>query len=224
MLKTTEKEQALLLRRKGYSYNEIVEKIDVSKSTLSLWLRKVGLSKKQKQRLTEKKLLAMKRGWQKAHFLRIEKLRQIRSLACSEINKLSKTEKFLIGAALYWAEGNKEKEEGRSTDLKFSNTDVNMLRLFQKWLREVFDLRSESLVYELYIHKTTDFVAESKFWSEQLNIAQNKIRVYFKPHNPNPHRKNINKNYHGLIRIVAPKSVTFVRKISGWVDGIYKNW
>ena len=62
--KTQEKQRAITLRKQGLSYNEILKKVPVSKSSLSLWLRSVGLAKEQKQRLTEKKLTSMKRGWE----------------------------------------------------------------------------------------------------------------------------------------------------------------
>lgn len=52
--KIEEKKKAIELRKQGLSYREILEQIPVAKSSLSLWLRSVGLSKKQKQRLTEK--------------------------------------------------------------------------------------------------------------------------------------------------------------------------
>jgi len=46
--------KAIELRKKGLSYSEILKCVPVAKSTLSLWLRSVGLSKKQRQRLTDK--------------------------------------------------------------------------------------------------------------------------------------------------------------------------
>ena len=60
--KIEEKNKAIELRKQGLSYKEILEQISVAKSSLSLWLRNVGLSKKQKQRLTEKKLKSALRG------------------------------------------------------------------------------------------------------------------------------------------------------------------
>jgi transposase len=63
-VKVKEKEIAIELRRQGYSYSEILKRVPVAKSTLSLWLRSLGLAKQQKQRLTEKRLAALKRGWE----------------------------------------------------------------------------------------------------------------------------------------------------------------
>jgi transposase len=78
-VKVKEKEIAIELRRQGYSYSEILKRVPVAKSTLSLWLRSVGLAKQQKQRLTEKRLAALKRGW--------EACRKKRILIMSKIKK-----------------------------------------------------------------------------------------------------------------------------------------
>jgi transposase len=51
---------AIQLRREGYSYSEILKKVPVAKSTLSLWLRSVNLTNSQKQKLTLKKLKSAK--------------------------------------------------------------------------------------------------------------------------------------------------------------------
>ena len=42
-----EKQRALALRRQGWSYNDILKEVGVSKSTLSLWLRDVPLADEQ---------------------------------------------------------------------------------------------------------------------------------------------------------------------------------
>lgn len=46
MARTKDKEKALALRSKGYSYSMIKEEIGISKSTLSGWLRDFPLSDK----------------------------------------------------------------------------------------------------------------------------------------------------------------------------------
>jgi len=77
MTKIKEKERAIKLREKGFSYSEILKWIPVSKSTLSLWLKRVGLSKIQKQRLTEKKLAAALRGARAKREQKIELINKI---------------------------------------------------------------------------------------------------------------------------------------------------
>ena len=54
-MKKALKERAIELRKQGLSYNEILLQIDVAKSSLSLWLRDIKLTKEQKNRLKKKK-------------------------------------------------------------------------------------------------------------------------------------------------------------------------
>jgi len=75
--------------------------------------------KKQKQRLTEKKLVAIKKGGEARHRERIKRTKEIKTTAKKEIKEISDRELWLIGIALYWAEGTKEKNKG--TILKFGN-------------------------------------------------------------------------------------------------------
>ncbi len=222
--KEVEKIEALRLRGKGFSYREILEKVPVAKSTLSLWLRNVGLSNRQKQRLTDKKLAAMKRGWKNAQWIKIKRSLEIRKNAEAELSSLSKRERWLSGIMLYWAEGSKERVLGKAPGIRFSNSDVAMLVLFRSWLMEFLDVRKEQLRYELYIHENADWSAAKKFWASKLHISKDSIRVYFKRNHPKPNRRNIGSSYQGLIRICVLKSISSSRKISGWIGGVYKNW
>ena len=108
------KTKAINLRREGLSYSEILKKIPVAKSTLSLWLRSVNLTKRQNQRLTEKKLLAIKKGGQSRKNWRLLNTQQIKEQAFLEakkkIKKIDARDLWLMGIMLYWAEGSKEKE------------------------------------------------------------------------------------------------------------------
>ncbi len=47
--KKEERKKAIQLRKKGLSYSKILKQVPVAKSTLSLWLRSVGLTKRQKK-------------------------------------------------------------------------------------------------------------------------------------------------------------------------------
>jgi hypothetical protein len=49
--KRREREQAIAFRQQGLSYSEIRQRVPVAKSSLSVWLRQVGLSEWQRQRL-----------------------------------------------------------------------------------------------------------------------------------------------------------------------------
>ena len=222
-IKESEKTKAIELRKKGFSYVEILKSVPVAKSTLSLWLRSVGLSKKQKQKLTEKKLASMERGWLKWKQKRVDFVEKTKAQARADVKNISARELWLIGVALYWAEGAKEKEKSVSQQVNFNNSDPLMANLFLRWLREVAKVNEEDLVYEIYIHENSknNLDKVKKYWAEKLKIGINKLdRVYFKRNKIKTNRKNISDNYFGLVRIRVRKSSTLNRRISGWVEGI----
>lgn len=225
--KNTEKQKAIKLRKKGFSYGEILKQVPVAKSTLSLWLRSVGLSKKQEQRLTEKRLAAMKRGWEACRRKRILTSNKIKEAAEKEIGRISDRELWLIGIALYWAEGNKEKDNNIGQGVIFSNSDPAMIKIFLKWLRDMIGIQNNQIKVEIYIHENSkNSVADAiDYWSNIANIPTNEFKyIYFKRNKINTKRKNIGDKYYGLLRVRVGRSSSLNRKISGWVNGIYKNY
>jgi transposase len=56
------REKVIILRKSGKTYSEIRKIFPIAKSTISGWLKGVGISKSQIQVFTEKKRLAGLRG------------------------------------------------------------------------------------------------------------------------------------------------------------------
>ncbi|MBI3075022.1 MAG: hypothetical protein HYY92_02305 [Parcubacteria group bacterium] len=224
LAKQKEKERAIYLREAGLAYSEILKKIPVAKSTISLWLRTVSLSVKQKQRLTEKKIQGALRGAQKRHLMRMERWRKIKTSSRKKVGALSRRERWVAGVMLYWAEGSKEKIYRGGNGIRFSNSDVVMIVLFREWLREFFKISEKKIWYELYIHEKADWDAVRNFWALKLGVTSNDIRVYFKRHNPSPKRKNTGKEYHGVLRIAVKNSVDCLRELDGWIQGVSDSW
>src|SRR3989344_8168479 len=103
--------RALQMRLKGHSYNEISEILNISKSTLSLWLRDVVLSDKARERLSGRVRQGVfngliKRNKMQTHVAQIRS-REIRLKAAARIERVLDKDLLLIGAVLYWAEGYK---------------------------------------------------------------------------------------------------------------------
>jgi hypothetical protein len=146
--------RAIELRRQGNTYSEILRVIPVAKSTLSLWFHDVGLAEHQKQRITEKRVEGQKRASVARRTQRIRKQEEIWSVAEREIGNISKRDLWLIGIALYWAEGTKEKEWRPGSMLAFSNSDPRMIRVFLAWLREFGDISLGQIKFEIYVHET----------------------------------------------------------------------
>jgi hypothetical protein len=221
------KEKVIALRKSGKTYSEIMKIIPVAKSTISVWLKDVGISKSQKQAFTEKKRLGSLKGGLARRNQRINIYNKIVGEAELEIGKMTKRELWLIGTALYWAEGSKEKEGAPGTGIIFSNSDDKMVRLFLKWLIEIIGITKEQIKCEIYIHDNhKDNVNRfQKFWSEKTGFPLSHFdRVYFKKNKIKTIRKNTGDLYFGLLRVRVYASSSLNRKVTGWVKGINKYW
>lgn len=226
LTKENERNKAIELRKRGLSYREILREVLVAKSTLSLWLRSVKLSKKQKQRLTEKKLASARRGAVRKHEIKVEKANDIIHRAFSDIKKISAKDLFLIGVALYWAEGSKEKEYRPGSGINFANSDCDMAKIFLKWLIKICGIDKDRIVFEIYIHENNKYRLNQvvNYWSATTGYSKDNFsRIYFKKNKINTKRKNIDNLYYGLLRIKVKASSELNRKVQGWIKGICEN-
>ena len=219
------KERAVALRKEGKSYSEILKTIPVAKSTLGLWLKDVGLSKTQKQQLTEKRLAAVKRGGEAKKNERLKRTQRIEEDAIIEIGKISTRELFLIGIVLYWAEGSKQKIHNPSERVNFSNSDAPMITVYLKWLKMI-GVNDIDIHLSVYLHDTAKHRMKEvqEYWSKSLKLRINRFeKIYFKKGSVKSFRKNTGEGYYGQIRVSVAKSTDLNRKINGWIRGITKN-
>ena len=216
-------EKAIKLRREGLSYNEILRQVPVAKSTIALWLHSVGLSKRVKHILTEKKRLAALSGAKARHDERIRSTRQIFKKCKEELGPLSKRDIFILGIALYWAEGSKEKEEKPGSSVRFTNSDARMVKLFLVWLLDIAKVTKEKIHFSIYIHANqADYIDRQRiYWSEQTGFDLSCFnRVYYKVHRLKTNRINIGDSYHGVLNVNVRSSSVLLRKIAGWVQAM----
>lgn len=223
--KHKEREEAIKLREKGLSYREILAQIPVSKASLSLWLKDVTLLPGHAYRITEKRLAAARGGALKKKENRIALTKEIKDKARKEIGKLSKRELWLIGIALYWAEGSKEKDH-RSAKVLFSNSDPYMIKVFTRWLLEVIGLPKEKIVFNIVLHENNKHRIDvvQKFWLNHTGFSKENFgNIYFKKNIVNTKRKNVGENYFGLLRVFVKESSSLNRRIQGWTEGLYQH-
>lgn len=220
-MKTDLKQKAILLRKQGKSYREILEHISVSKSSLTLWLQDVKLTHSQVKKLQEKRKAHAYLGSQKRRIDRITKTKDIMNRSSSEIGTITSRELFLLGVVMYWSEGAKQKIRNVSQRVTFANSDPRMVKIFLLWLDRICHIPTDDLRFELYIHKNADIEKACKFWKRELNIKILPIRL--KKHKIKL-RRNVNADYKGLIRVTVSKSTDLNRRISGWIKGITDNW
>jgi len=208
---------AIKLRKSGKSYNEILEKVSVCKSTLSLWLRDIKLTPKQLNAL-------YRRAYEKGRYKgakanqqkRIEKTKIIISAARKEVREKSlfKNPLFLSGIMLYWAEGAKKDES-----INFSNSDPRMIKFMMRWFREICEIPEEKFRIALHIHELHCRKDIERFWSDITMVPLSQFhKIQIKPTSLR-HRKN--PLYDGTCGIRISNKDLF-RKIKGWRLGVLK--
>lgn len=94
-------QKAIAMRAKGHMYSEILTEIPVAKSTLSDWLKSVGLAKPQMQRLTKKRLEAGRRGGLSRRNAREREVKYLLDAGVEEVGSLSDRGLWLVGITLY---------------------------------------------------------------------------------------------------------------------------
>lgn len=216
--------QAVHLRTQGLSYSEIRSKLQVSKSTLSEWLRYIPLQKHQEKRLYDKGAVARALGSKALKEYRIKKTKIIIEGAINEVSQ-HKIDLWLVGAILYWAEGHKQKVHNPSQRLMFSNSDPHMIAIYMKWPQESLKIEHENLTFDIYIHETyKKSKAELiKYWSNITKVSAEYFNhTYFKKNKVFSYRKNRGKKYFGVLRICVRRSADLNRKVTGWIQGITK--
>ncbi|WKZ25503.1 MAG: hypothetical protein QY322_03915 [bacterium] len=221
--KPLEKKNAIKLRKLGYSYSEILKEVKVSKSSLSSWLRDVKITNSQIDRLRLKNSTARKLGSIVLKRNRIEKTKAIINKAKLEIGKLDQNYLKVIGTVLYWTEGSKQKEHNPSKELVFTNSDVNMIKIYLLWLRKCLSIKPEDIKFEIYIHETYNKTQKELilFWAKISGFTKDNFKkIYFKKNKVNSFRKNRGKEYNGVLRVSVKRSTDINRKVMGWVEGI----
>jgi hypothetical protein len=212
-LRLAEKHEAIGLRKKGNSYSEIMEKIpNISKSTLSGWLKNIELTSVQKDRLLSK----VKIGSEKSRLLGSLKNKEnaerrilmIQQEAERQYRALYRNPLFKIGLCLYWAEGAK-----KSRAFQFINSDPEMIKLMLRWLRQVLRVDCREIKIRLFIHEIYAHENCELFWS---NISGISAESFYKTvYKPTIHQHKKNPNYKGCCRLDISKSEIYW-KIVRW--------
>ena len=213
-LRLEEKRKAIQLRQKGLTYSEIRNIIpNLSKGTLSGWLKNIELSPDQRTRILEK--LKAGRGYSSIQGAwankkkAIDRISGIQKVAEKEYKKYTKSQLFNIFLCLYWAEGAK-----KSRCFQFMNSDPLMIKVLLKCLREMFKISEDEIKIRLFIHKVYAEENCEKYWSEIADIPVESFKKTI--YKPTVHSTKKNPDYKGCCRIELTGS-EFYWKVEKWI-------
>lgn len=209
-------QRALFLRKKkGYSYNEILEEIPVAKSTLSEWLRHIELSSAQRDRLKEKgRQAAFHLGeWNRKK--RQMEVMKIREVAEKQISILTQDQFFIAGIMLYWAEGDKG-----GKGVQISNADPILIQFMMGWFRKCLYISEDRFTASIHYHRGQNEQDMRIFWSNLTGIPLSHFRKGFCKPPGTGHRKHY--LHWGVFRIRIRRATNLFHQIMGWKNGLIK--
>jgi len=216
--------EARTLRREGKSIKEIAKSLTVSVGSVSSWCRNVVLTNFQIENLARRSTDPFF-GKKQEYILKRKretdnKIRNLREQGIEEIGKLTTREIFLIGVALYWGEGFKKDHQ-----VGLANSDIKVAKFFMYWLLRCFSLTSSQLIFRVTVNASyKERIREiEEYWAQELNVS---ISDFSKPFFQNTTWKKEYENkedYHGVVRIKVRKSMDFLRKIHGYIEGLARH-
>ncbi|MCX5211110.1 hypothetical protein OG689_17740 [Kitasatospora sp. NBC_00240] len=213
--RTEHRETARRLRAEGRTYDEIQAAPGVSKSSISLWVRDVPVPNADGIRRDRMRRAAETR-WGPVRSQRDEERRATKAAAAAEIGPLSDRDLFLVGIALYWAEGSKDKPYDRRESAAFINSDPDVVSVYLSWLR-LLGFGEERWRLRVSIHESADVAAAELFWAGLAEVPVERLsRSTLKRHNPTTVRKNVGDNYRGCLVVSVLDSADLYRRIEGW--------
>ncbi len=221
MAKPKQRLEARNLRSRGVSIKAIAKELGVSVGSVSGWCSDVVLSQTQLEKLAKdakdpnygKRL----ENSQKQHKLSVAKGEQLLKVGIKAVGKLSKRELFLVGVALYWAEGFK-----KDSQAGLGSSDPEMILLFVRWLKDGFGYTNSDLLLRVTVNEAHEYrIGEiTEHWSELLGIPIADFKKPFYQHVKWKKEYDRPEEYFGVLRVRVRRSKDFLRKIYGYIAGL----
>lgn len=175
-MKYKERDRALELRIKHkLGYATIAKQLNVSKSTLSRWLKDLPLSEK---RIHELRRENWARGEASRELFRQtmrqkreEKDAQIYEEQRKQLGTLSRQSVFVAGLMLYLAEGDKKD----IYHIGLANTDPEIIKFFLRWLQDFLKIPQSRIRIQLHLYESMNINKERVFWQKQTGLPRDQF-------------------------------------------------
>jgi len=211
--------RARVLRLGGARYSEIVDALGVSQSSVSHWVRDIPSSvlgaATWSERGRDRRAAAVE--LRQAHAAHARS--RSRSELAATLGALSAREVMLLGAIAYWCEGAKAKPWRRSQQVRFTNSDPGLLRLFLRFVEET-EVPHGPVYFRLHIHESADAGRARAFWRAKLGATDEQfVGTEIKRAKPTTNRRNTADDYHGCILLGVRRSADLYRHLEdvAWV-------
>lgn len=213
------KEKAIYFRKIGYSYGMIADKLGLSKSTMSDWLKE--LPYKPSKEVIERIGLARATSAQNRHQVKVDSIIKAKNEAYEEIGEISNRDLKLLGIGLYLGEGSKMHE-----NVRIVNSDPEIILLAIKWFNVICGVSLENIAITIHIYPDVDENIAKKYWSNLTNVPLSQFRQTQVDYRTDKTSKKKHKLSYGTahLQIVTRGDkrlgVFLHRKIIGWIEKV----
>lgn len=166
------RKQAASLRKRGFSYNLIAQKIPVSKSTLSYWLSSLPYKPNRlvKKRIAQRLLqFVMSR-----RDIKIKTEQAMAKEAEALFPTLSERDLHMFGLGLYLGEGSKA-----LSNLRIANSDPRFIKIAVVWFERVFKVPRENFAIRLHLYPDCHVQRATNFWIRTTGLPK---KQFYKPY------------------------------------------
>jgi transposase-like protein len=176
------KDLARELRFAGKSISEICAETGIARSTCSLWMQEIPVTKEIARKMREHELRGRTKGLAAIAARRDIALKKLDDEALEIWSHLSikNSKQFwqVCASLLFWCEGSKQ-----LNNMMFSNSDPKMIQIYLKALRYGFDIDEAKLRIHLHLHEYHVVDEQIRYWSQITGIPQAQFnKPYIKPH------------------------------------------
>ena len=157
--------RAFLMRRQGFSYDEICRVLKVTKSTLINWFKIITSPKE-----AEIVLNIQKESLKSRRFDKENSIKMAESYAASIVSDLSNRDMLMFGLGIYLGEGSKT-----NNIIRISNSDPRVILFSKLWLMRCFSLTEENFRLRIHVHEDVELEVVKQYWIEQIGIKDEYI-------------------------------------------------
>lgn len=215
--------RAIVLRKKGYSYNLIRHRIPVSKSTLSYWLREIPYkpNKLVRERVNKRLLEFVMEKRRK----KMASIRLIQSEMEQKLLPLSLRDLEMFGLGIYVGEGTK-----LLSLLRIVNADPRVICLAIRWLQDVFLVPQKNFYLRIHLYPDSNIEEALRYWSKVTGIPKTQ---FYSPQidlRANKSGKKHNKLPYGTAHLSVKSfgntafGIDLHRRIMSAIDIAFKNF
>jgi hypothetical protein len=174
-VKSEERKLARQLRREqGLPVREIAQRVGVSVSSVSLWVRDVPLTPEQEAALDARN--PVRKGQRLGTINNGARCRALREEAQRHGRELARRDdpQFAGGCMLYWAEGTK-----RRNTVSLTNSDADLVHTFVRFLRDCYSVTDDRVALSIncFLGNGLSLAEIEHWWLDRLSLPSFCLRT-----------------------------------------------